>query len=130
MVRVEGKNGKISYKWEMQDQYVMIKEPQSVYLGHVVPFPGHGISLAVEIFRFCKAKGWDKDALVFGCDGTNPNVGSLQGCLAYLEKLLGHAVHWEICLLHGNELPLRALFGFYDGKTSGPASFKGEQNYR
>ena len=125
MVRVEGKNGKISYKWEIQDQYVMIEEPQSVYLGHVVPFSGHGISLAVGIFRFLKAKGWDKDALVFGCDGTNPNVGSLQGCLAYLEKLLGHAVHWEICLLHGNELPLRALFGFYDGKTSGPASFKG-----
>ena len=63
--------------------------------------------------------------VVLGCDGTNVNVGNVQGCLPYLEKLLGHAVHWEICLLHGNECPLRALFGLHDGKTSGPASFKG-----
>ena len=90
MVRVEGKNGKISYKWEIQDQYVMIEEPQSVYLGHVVPFSGHGISLAVGIFQFLKARGWDKDTL---CDRINPNDGSLQGCLAYLEKLLGQAVY-------------------------------------
>ena len=75
------------------------RRAKSVDLGHVVPFSGHGITLAVGIFRFLKARGWDKDALVFGCNGTNPNVGSLQGCLAYLEKLLGHAVHWEICLL-------------------------------
>ena len=42
-----------------------------------------------------------------------------------MEKLLGHPVHWEICLLHGNELPFRALFIHYDGKTSGPTAFKG-----
>ena len=64
-----------------------------------------------------------RPAMVFGCDGTNPNIGRFQGCLPYLEKLLGHAVHCEVCLLYGNELPLRALFHFYYGKTSGPASF-------
>ena len=42
-----------------------------------------------------------------------------------MEKLLGHPVHWEICLLHGNELPFQALFIHYDGKTSGPTAFKG-----
>ena len=125
IVRHTGKNGKNFQKTEIQDHYVLIEEPQSVFLGHVVPFSGHGISLAVAIYRFLKTRKWDKDAIVFGCDGTNPNVGSLQGCLAYLEKLLGHAVHWEVCLLHGNELPLRALFRFHDGKTSGPASFTG-----
>ena len=60
-----------------------------------------------------------------GSDGTNSNVGRFQGCIAYLEKHLGHAVHWEICLLHGNELPFWALLIHYDGKTSGPSAFKG-----
>ena len=125
MVRHTSKNGKVFQKMEIQDHYVLIEEPQSVFLGHVVPFSGHGISLAVAIHRYLKKRSWDKDAKVFGCDGTNPNIGRFQGCLPYLEKLLGHAVHWEVCLLHGNELPLRALFTFYDGKTSGPASFTG-----
>ena len=55
----------------------------------------------------------------------NGNVGNEQGCLPYIEALLGHPVEWNICLLHANELPLRALFKHYDGKTSGPNSFSG-----
>ena len=71
------------------------------------------------------ARGWTKELIILGADGTNTIVGYKNGVIAYLEKLLGHPVHWEICLLHGNELPLRALFCHYDGKTSGPNSFKG-----
>ena len=41
-----------------------------------------------------------RPAMVFDCDGTNPNIGRFQGCLLYLEKLLGHAVHCEVCLLY------------------------------
>ena len=40
-------------------------------------------------------------------------------------ELLSHSVHWNICLLHANKLPFRALFAHYDGKTAGPTSFKG-----
>ena len=83
----------------------MIEEPQSVFLGHVVPFSGHGISIAVAIYRFLKAKGWHKDIVVIGCDGTNVNVGNINGALPYLEKLIGHPVHWDVCMLHANELP-------------------------
>ena len=36
-----------------------------------------------------------------------------------------HAVHWSICLLHFNELPLRHLFEAFDGVTTGPRSFSG-----
>ena len=45
---------------EIQDHYVLIEEPQSVFLGHVVPFSGHGISLAVAIHRYLKKRNWDK----------------------------------------------------------------------
>lgn len=47
------------------------------------------------------------------------------GIIRELEQKLGHAVHWSICLLHFNELPLRELFGELDGVTQGPKQFSG-----
>ena len=88
----------------------MIEEPNNVFLGHVVPYSGHGVSIAVAIFRYLQARGWEKDIVVVGCDGTNVNVGHMKGCIPYLERLLGRPVEWNICLLHANELPLRAEF--------------------
>ena len=52
----------------------MIEEPQSVFLGHVVPYSGHGMCIAVALHRFLKSRGWDKDIVVVGCDGTNTNL--------------------------------------------------------
>ena len=103
----------------------MIEEPDSIFLGHVVPYSGHGVSIAVAIFRFLKARGWENDVIIVGSDGTNVNVGNAKGFILYLEKLLGHPIEWNVCLLHANELPLRAHFAFYDGKTAGPPSFQG-----
>ena len=60
-----------------------------------------------------------------GSDGTNVNIGHLNGIICSIEKWLGHAVQWVICLLHLNELPLRHLFLSYDGKPTGPNSFSG-----
>ena len=54
--------------------------------------------------------------MAIGSDGTNVNVGSVRGCIPYLEKLLRRAVEWNICLLHGNELPFRAEFAFMMAK--------------
>ena len=34
-------------------------------------------------------------------------------------------MHWFICLLHGVELPLRAIIRELDGGTSGPFTLKG-----
>ena len=105
LVRVQGKSGMYFQKSEIQDHYVMIEEPDSVYLGHVIPYSGHGMSIAVALYRFLKSRGWEKDIVVVGCDGTNANVGNMKGCIPYLEKLLGHPVEWNVCLLHANELP-------------------------
>lgn len=48
------------------------------------------------------------------------------GIIHLIEKKMNAAVHWIICLLHMNELPLRALIELIDGKTSGPHAYKGE----
>ena len=42
-----------------------------------------------------------------------------------VEKKIGKPVHWFICLLHINELPLRHLFDNLDGPTTGPKAFSG-----
>ena len=102
---VKGKSGKTFQKTVVQDHYVILEEPNSVFLGHVVPYSGHGISIAVALSRFAKEHGWDPEITVIGADGTNTNVGSDRGAIPYLKKLLGHSVHWNICLLHANKLP-------------------------
>ena len=83
------------------------------------------MSIAVALYRFLKSHGWEKDIVVVGCNCTNINIGSSQGCIPYLEKLLGYPVEWNVFLLHGNELPFCALFALYHDKTSGPHSFQG-----
>ena len=46
------------------------------------------------------------------------------GIIARYERHIGHRLHWDICLLHTNELPLRHLVQKLDGPTSESASFK------
>ena len=70
----------------------MVEEPDSVFIGHVVPYSGHGISIAVAIFRYLVAKGWTKYLIVLGADGTNTIVGNKNG-VNFGE------VAWASCLL-------------------------------
>ena len=49
----------------------------------------------------------------------------LGGVIRLLEVKIGRPLHYAICQLHGNELPLRHLFSKLDGSTSGPNSFSG-----
>ena len=49
----------------------------------------------------------------------------LGGVIQLLQVKLGRPLHYAICQLHENELPLRHLFSKLDGSTSGPNSFSG-----
>ena len=57
---------------------------------------------------------------VVGCDGCRVNTGPNKGVVHHLEMLLAQPLYYRICQLHGNELPFRAIFYYYDGKPSGP----------
>ena len=70
LVKKKSKSGKSFQGTEIQDHYVMVEEPDSVFIGHVVPYSGHGISIAVAIFRYLVAKGWTKYVIILGADGT------------------------------------------------------------
>ena len=45
--------------------------------------------------------------VALSADGTNSNTGRLGGACLLTEKYLERNLHWLICLLHFNELPLR-----------------------
>ena len=62
---------------------------------------------------------------IIGSDGTAVMTGKNNGCIAFLEALLGRPLQWIICLLHLIELLLRHVFRSLDGVTSGPDSFLG-----
>ena len=53
MTRVQ-KDDKFYNKTVIEDHYVILEEPGSAYLGHEVPYSGHGISLGLTMFRYTK----------------------------------------------------------------------------
>ena len=55
----------------------------------------------------------------------NINTGFRGGIIQNTENKLVHSVHWVICLLHLNELPLRKRFTTLDGIPTGRCSFNG-----
>ena len=66
-----------------------------------------------------------EDIEAIGCDGTAVNTGLNGGAIRLIELKLNKPVHWFICQLHANELPLRHLIQTLDGKTSGPKGYTG-----
>ena len=101
--------------WILWPKFHLSSKSGCVYLGCVIPYSGHGISINVALSQLAKVHGWDPHTTVISADGTNTIVGSNNGATPYFEKLPGHSVHWNICLLYGNELPFWALFADYDG---------------
>ena len=64
----------------------------------------------------------DTDAL--GCDETTVNTGA-KGVLRLMELKLNKSIHWFICQLHANELPLRHLIQTFNVKTASPKGYSG-----
>lgn len=65
------------------------------------------------------------DLVAIGCDGTAVNTGIHNGIIRNLEVETGKSLQRIICLLHGNELPLRHLTKNLDGETTGPTEYIG-----
>lgn len=125
--RTQVKRGKKSYpKIVLEEHICLVQEPNSEYLGHVTPDNGTSKSIHEAIFTFLQENEIDTSNIVaIGCDGTNVNTGALGGVVCLLEKKLNRPIHWFVCMLHANELPLRHLFQKLDGGTHGPKAFSG-----
>lgn len=110
-----------------EEHVVLLSEPGSSYLGHVTPISGTSENITRSITTFIEEHKIMLPKLIgIGCDGTNVNTGNKNGIIKRLEMYVGHKLHWFVCLLHTNELPLRHLFLKVDGsKTTGPNQFSG-----
>jgi hypothetical protein len=107
-----------------EEHYSIIKEPGSIYIGHVSPTTGTAKEIANAILDHLKSSNILLDELdVIGCDGTVTNTGWKTGVIRQIEESIKRPLQWSVCLLHFNELPFRHLFQALDGETTGPKIF-------
>ena len=107
------------------EHYTLGIEPGGQYLGHLEPDSGKAVDIRDSIIQYLGDNGIDGGWKVVGTDSTSCITGNVGGAICLLEKGLGRKLHWSICILHTNELPLRHLFTYLDGPTTGANSFKG-----
>ncbi|KAE8743708.1 hypothetical protein FOCC_FOCC009659 [Frankliniella occidentalis] len=109
-----------------ENHVVILVEPASKFVGHVVPDGTLASSEASAILRGLENRGIPTHNIkAAGCDGTSYNTGADAGVLACLERELQRPLQRNLCLLHANELPSRRLVETLDGPTSGPMKFTG-----
>lgn len=112
-------------KTKREDHYVIVSFPDKSYVDHVAPQSQKAKDIASEILSILRDRLSTESLQAVVCDGTNVNTGENNGVIRLLEISLSRPLQWLICLLHLNELHLRAVFKHLDGETSGPSGFKG-----
>ena len=121
-----GSVGKAHQSVKKEHHISLIKEPDSVYQGHVTATEKGAEGVAQAMQGFLNEHEVSKPTLrVIGADGENTNTGRLHGVISCMETYLEREVHWAICMLHSNELPLRHLLESIGGKTTCPTGFSG-----
>ncbi|VEN46785.1 unnamed protein product [Callosobruchus maculatus] len=125
--RVQTKKGNKYYSSIIKEEHIaLIQEPNCIYLGHLTVSSGSAVVIKNEILSFFNIKGIPTDPLIaIGCDGTVINTGVKGGVISLIEAELNRPLHWFVCMLHLNELPLRHLLLQLDGVTQGPKAFSG-----
>lgn len=110
---------------QVEEHISIVEEPGSRYLGHVTPKDGTGEEVAKALYKSLKSIGAEKTVKVVGNDGCLANNGWDKGACACYESFTGQPLQRFSCLLHANELPLRAALVQHIGKTSGPSTYHG-----
>lgn len=120
------KGNKLYRQTVVEEHIVLVQEPECNYIGHTSPSSGTSQNIKASIVRFLEENAINfEDLEAVGCDGTVVNTGIRGGVIRLLEEHLTKPLQWFVCMLHGNELPLRHLFHHLDGDTSGPRGFAG-----
>lgn len=120
-------HGKLRYyrSTVKESHYSLVSQPEGLFLGYVVPEGGTADKVSKTISSFLKDKNMFDVLIALGSDGENLNVGADGGINYYIEAELGRPLHWFVCLLHTNELPLKNLINKLDGKTTSSNTFSG-----
>ncbi|GBP06283.1 Protein asteroid homolog 1 [Eumeta japonica] len=102
-------------------------EPQGT-LGSAVRIVTNILKTQKLIFSIMSNNRQPQKCPIFGTiedikENVLPTYHDLMKC--YEWNRLQRPLQWIICMLHLNELPLRHLFDYLDGKTSGPSTYNG-----
>lgn len=123
---VQRKEGQKVYRATVTEEHiVLISEPGSKYFGHLSVQSGTAKEIESTMITFLRENMDLSKIIAVGSDGTAVNTGIHNGIIRRLEMHLEKPLHWFICMLHANELPLRHLIAHLDGETSGPSGFSG-----
>ena len=105
---------------------MLLEEPGHKYVGHLTPTSGTSKCISGSLIEHCREQDISLSKLkCIGCDGTVTNTGEKGGVIVLLEKHCRTPLHWFVCQLHANELPLRHLIKRLDGDTDSGTGFKG-----
>lgn len=119
-------NGKFKFyrTIEREEHISMISQPEGLFLGYVPVKNSTSKSSSNAIISLLQQQNKLDDLIALGGDGTNTNVGADGGINRFIEIEVDRPLHWFICMLHLNELPLKRLIIKLDGETSGRKNFK------
>ena len=109
-----------------KEHLVVVDLEHRCFIGEFIPSSGSGRAEAEGVKLMLIKKGIPIQGIKLICgDSTNANCGFKDGSFAWMEELCEKAFHWNVCLCHLVELPLRKLVQTLCGETSGPGTFKG-----
>lgn len=108
-----------------QSHYSFVSEPGGIFLGFIPVKNGQAKPCVDQMIPFLREKNAFNGLMALGSDGENFNVGATGGINHFIEVELNRPLHWFICLLHANEIPLKTLITKLDGRTTGKKSFSG-----
>lgn len=120
-------NGKFKfYRTIKREEHIsIVSQPEGLFLGYVPIKKSTAKPVSESIISLLEDQKIFNKLMALGSDGTNLNVGADGGINHFIEMALGRPLHWFICMLHLNELPLKRLIEKLDGSTSGDKSFSG-----
>lgn len=99
----------------------MIANPGSFFVGHVASTSGSAKDIFEAITNSLTGSCHSiQNMKAIGCDGAPTNTGADNGIIRRFENLLQRPLQWLICLIHCNELILKAMINKLDGPTKGP----------
>ena len=83
------------------------------------------MKIAEGVHNYVKTHGSEEDLFLVSGDSTNTITRIHGGAITHLETMLTHKVHWDICMLHTNELLLKELIVKLDGPYISKSGFSG-----
>ena len=113
----------LKLKMQKEEHIVLVAETHSKDIGFVSPRTSDAETITTEILSVLQ--NIDSDIQVIGSDETATNTGVHSEIVQRLEVAPSKSVHWAICGLHFNKLPLHAVFKTLDDDASVPRGFKG-----